>query len=132
MALINHAAAIRPSQYPFLLFSTKKTPIPLKAQKKIPTYRNIFIVLQYTHSYTLFSNTYNPALMPTILRPLAFCCCMLWWCAMPCSVVAQEEVEWLVKPEFECALRFFEGMANIQQNGKWGFIDRTGKIVIQP
>jgi Caspase domain/WG containing repeat len=41
------------------------------------------------------------------------------------------EWEWAIKPQFDDAHIFKEGLALIKQNGKWGFIDKTGKIIIQ-
>lgn len=42
---------------------------------------------------------------------------------------------WLLKPQFDEARDFSEGLAAVKVggwNGKWGFVDKTGKMVIQP
>lgn len=35
-----------------------------------------------------------------------------------------------IKPQYEAAQAFSEGLAAVRQNGKWGYIDTTGKAVI--
>jgi hypothetical protein len=40
--------------------------------------------------------------------------------------------EWAIELKFEDVKSFSEGLAAVQQNSKWGFIDKTGKTVIQP
>jgi hypothetical protein len=40
--------------------------------------------------------------------------------------------KWAIQPQFEEVGNFFEGLARAEQNGKWGFIDKTGKWIIQP
>ena len=35
-----------------------------------------------------------------------------------------------IKPQYEEALLFSEGLAAVKKNGKWGYIDETGKVVI--
>lgn len=37
---------------------------------------------------------------------------------------------WAIKPQYEAAGRFVEGLAPVKQGGKWGFIDEAGKLVI--
>lgn len=38
----------------------------------------------------------------------------------------------MIALRYDSARDFEEGLAAVQQNDKWGFIDRTGKIVIAP
>lgn len=40
--------------------------------------------------------------------------------------------EWIVKPAFEKARSFSEGLAPVQVGGKWGYIDQKGKLIAQP
>jgi hypothetical protein len=37
-----------------------------------------------------------------------------------------------IKPQFDMAKRFSEGLARVKVGDKWGFIDQTGKMLIQP
>ncbi len=39
---------------------------------------------------------------------------------------------WAIPAQFENGWHFNQGLAAAQTNGKWGFIDTTGKFVIQP
>lgn len=41
-------------------------------------------------------------------------------------------VDYLVKPKYEQVIDFSEGYASVKKNGKWGFIDSTGKEIISP
>ncbi len=38
--------------------------------------------------------------------------------------------EIIVRPQYDSAKGFKEGLAAVKLNGKWGFIDKTGKVVI--
>jgi len=38
----------------------------------------------------------------------------------------------VIQPKYEEAEKFSEGLAAVKIGGKWGFIDTTGKMVIQP
>ncbi len=38
----------------------------------------------------------------------------------------------LVKPIYDNVISFWEGLATVKQNGKWGFMDKTGKEIIKP
>ncbi|MFA4985242.1 MAG: WG repeat-containing protein [Candidatus Brocadiia bacterium] len=39
--------------------------------------------------------------------------------------------KWIAEPQFQVAERFSDGMAAVQENGKWGFIDLTGRVCIE-
>lgn len=43
-----------------------------------------------------------------------------------------EPFDWLIAPRFEAALPFSEGLAAVKIDGKFGFIDRSGKFQIKP
>lgn len=49
----------------------------------------------------------------------------------PVKAVSGENWEWAIKPQFDTACAFSEGLACVKLNDKWGFIDKTGKIVIK-
>ena len=58
-------------------------------------------------------------------------------CAMPAALAAEEEaavptvtVSTLTQPIYEDAKDFSDGLAPVKMNGKWGYIDETGKTVI--
>lgn len=57
---------------------------------------------------------------------------MLLTAAMPMAFAASFEIEPLVKPAYEEVKNFTDGLAAVKQNGKWGYIDETGKMVISP
>ena len=38
----------------------------------------------------------------------------------------------MIKPQFEMTYSFSEGIAAVKKNGKWIYIDKTGKTVINP
>lgn len=38
----------------------------------------------------------------------------------------------VIKPEYDKAERFSEGLAAVAINGKWGYIDKLGKFVLEP
>ena len=38
----------------------------------------------------------------------------------------------MILPQYEDAQDFSEGLAAVQQDGKWGFIDKTGQMIIAP
>ncbi|MCI2236209.1 WG repeat-containing protein [Helicobacter sp. CaF467b] len=40
--------------------------------------------------------------------------------------------EIILKPQFDYANSFYEGLAPVELNKKWGLIDKSGKIVIKP
>lgn len=43
-----------------------------------------------------------------------------------------KKVTWYLTPQFDKVYSFLEDMAAVQKDGKWGFINRAGKIVIKP
>ncbi|MCX8122857.1 MAG: WG repeat-containing protein [Spirochaetes bacterium] len=43
-----------------------------------------------------------------------------------------KNLQWIVLPQFENVRNFSEGMAAVQLNGKWGFIDNEGKVIVEP
>jgi len=50
---------------------------------------------------------------------------------MPIAKAATVQT-YAIKPQYEAAGDFHEGLAAIKRDGKWGFIDKTGKVVIAP
>src|ERR1019366_4546165 len=40
--------------------------------------------------------------------------------------------EWSIKPSYEAAGSFHEGLAAVKKDGLWGYIDKTNKFVITP
>jgi hypothetical protein len=38
----------------------------------------------------------------------------------------------IIRPQYNKADEFYEGLARVQTGGKWGYIDATGKVVITP
>jgi hypothetical protein len=38
----------------------------------------------------------------------------------------------VIRPQFEEARNFVEGLAGVSKGGKWGYIDRHGRFVIEP
>jgi len=38
----------------------------------------------------------------------------------------------VIPPQFDDAHQFYEGLASVKINGKWGLIDKTGKTIISP
>ena len=52
-------------------------------------------------------------------------------CLVPAQASAAEmSSEILIKPQYEDALDFSEGYAAVKKDGKWGYIDETGKVVV--
>ena len=45
---------------------------------------------------------------------------------------AQQNVPWLIHPQFDEARNFFEGLAYVVKDGEYGFINKKGKFVIAP
>jgi hypothetical protein len=55
------------------------------------------------------------------------------------NVVAQTQPQdvfptwrWIIEPQYDVAWSFYEDLAAVRQNGKWGFIDKSGNFVIEP
>lgn len=69
-------------------------------------------------------------------RAISFVLAALMLVAFAVPALAAEEktstvtVTTLVAPTYEDAKGFSEGLAAVKKNGKWGFIDETGKVVI--
>ena len=40
--------------------------------------------------------------------------------------------QWIIKPQYEEAYHFSEGLAAVKEYGNWGYIDRTGKWIVEP
>ncbi|MGO6683947.1 WG repeat-containing protein [Rhizobium leguminosarum] len=54
---------------------------------------------------------------------------LLVFISVASSAVSQEMV---ISPQYDEALHFHEGIAPVRIGESWGFIDRTGKLVMQP
>jgi hypothetical protein len=39
--------------------------------------------------------------------------------------------EWAIEPVYDYASPFSQGLAPVSMNGRWGFIDKSGKVVIK-
>ena len=50
----------------------------------------------------------------------------------PQSPIATSTINFAIAPQFESVRDFADGLAAVQINGKWGYIDKTGNRVIQP
>ena len=46
------------------------------------------------------------------------------------STYSQTTFEWIIKPEYDRIFNFSEGLSVVVKNGMYGFIDTSGKIVI--
>ena len=49
-----------------------------------------------------------------------------------CPLYIDKSLDIAINPTFECASNFNEGFAGVRINKKWGFIDKSGGIVITP
>jgi len=43
-----------------------------------------------------------------------------------------KNVFWLIEPEYDWIDKYREGLAPVCENGKWGFVNSEGEIVIEP
>lgn len=50
----------------------------------------------------------------------------------PCFQSAVPGGTEVIKPQFGLAETFYEGLAPIRKDGKWGFIDKSGNVAINP
>ncbi len=42
------------------------------------------------------------------------------------------DVIWIIEPQFDEAWDFHEGMARVKIDGKWGYINKEGTVIIEP
>ena len=66
-------------------------------------------------------------------RIVSFMLALLMLCVLiPVSAASAAEmtVETIIDPQYEDAQNFSGGYAAVKKNGKWGYIDETGKVVI--
>ncbi|MBS9390131.1 MAG: S-layer homology domain-containing protein [Dolichospermum sp. WA123] len=61
----------------------------------------------------------------------AFICRVLEISTVPYNYIPGIEL-FIILPEFDAADIFVEGLARVQKDNKWGYIDKTGKFVIPP
>ena len=65
---------------------------------------------------------------------LALACCPAL--SIPCAAERDQpgtlRCETVITPQYEEAEPFSEGLAAVKKDGKWGYIDTTGKYVIKP
>ncbi len=48
------------------------------------------------------------------------------------NLAKEKSVQYAISPIFESVGNFHEGLAPVKINHKWGFIDKTGKVVVEP
>lgn len=48
------------------------------------------------------------------------------------QIVSAQTVRWVVGPEYEAISPFFEGVAAVKKNGKWGYINEKGSLFVNP
>ena len=66
-------------------------------------------------------------------RIVSFMLALLMLCVLiPVSAASAAEmtVETIIDPQYEDAQNFSGDYAAVKKNGKWGYIDETGKVVI--
>lgn len=52
--------------------------------------------------------------------------------ASPTAPTSLQTINWAISPQFDGTGPFAEGLADVKVNGKWGYIDKNGTVVIQP
>jgi len=52
--------------------------------------------------------------------------------AVPTQVQAADGFTWTIEPQFDWAAEFSEGLAAVEVDGLWGFINRDGRFAIEP
>jgi len=63
----------------------------------------------------------------------SFSCYLLMLICLTVSLGALAEgYIWVIPPQFDAVSEFSEGLAAVEIDEKWGFIDKTGKIVVPP
>lgn len=62
------------------------------------------------------------------LATMALLLCLQWYC----PTVHGQNVSWAIKPQFSFAGDFIKGTAVVHIKGKYGLIDKTGKIIVAP
>ncbi|WP_396336448.1 WG repeat-containing protein [Fischerella sp. JS2] len=50
----------------------------------------------------------------------------------PILPASSENINFAIQPQFDGVGEFSEGLAQVQIDGKWGYIDKSGNVVIQP
>ncbi|MGI6028053.1 MAG: WG repeat-containing protein [Candidatus Heteroscillospira sp.] len=50
----------------------------------------------------------------------------------PAALAASFDIETIVSPKYEAVGNFSDGLAAVKQDGKWGYIDESGKMAISP
>ena len=48
------------------------------------------------------------------------------------SDAQQDEVEYVIKPQFDSTWSFSEGLAHVYGDGGYGYINKEGQVVIKP
>lgn len=50
----------------------------------------------------------------------------------PAANAAEVETSYAIKPQFEAAGNFHSGVAAVKKDGKWGLINKAGKLIVKP
>lgn len=48
----------------------------------------------------------------------------------PFLTISAQEFKWAIQPMYDDVLPFSEGLSCVKINGKWGYINKTGKIIL--